>query len=205
MNATAKAAPAKQVVVLTNEQIDVIAKKYSGQGGISDCYGFARDIAARVMSAHGQLLTEQLVQDAVNVADAEHNEFKEQAARNNGRDSDFAFGSVNSAERIAKGIRLLGHLDSADVVATMEHAALLCDNVGRTLTDAPARALFECAEKIRALKDNEDNLDREELIEQAARICDSSGHHWSGKPALIMFDCAESIRELKIVSDEGVD
>lgn len=35
-------------------------------------------------------------------------ELLELAAKNNGRDSDFAFGSVNSAERISAAIRARG-------------------------------------------------------------------------------------------------
>lgn len=39
------------------------------------------------------------------ICEAERKEFQEQAALNNGRQSDMAFGSVNSAERIASAIR----------------------------------------------------------------------------------------------------
>lgn len=42
---------------------------------------------------------------AAAIADAERAEFMAQAGRNDGRESDMAFGSVNSAERIAAAIR----------------------------------------------------------------------------------------------------
>lgn len=41
-----------------------------------------------------------------NVCDNERSEFMAKAGENNGRESDFAFGSVNSAERIAAAIRM---------------------------------------------------------------------------------------------------
>ena len=42
---------------------------------------------------------------AAKKCDSERAEFSERAAQNNGRESDFAFGSVNSAERLAAAIR----------------------------------------------------------------------------------------------------
>lgn len=39
------------------------------------------------------------------VCDAERSAFMPESAKNNGRESDFAFGSVNSSERIASAIR----------------------------------------------------------------------------------------------------
>lgn len=51
------------------------------------------------------LLAQLIVQDCVEMCEDERNKFLELAAQNNGRESDFAFGSVNSAERIADAIR----------------------------------------------------------------------------------------------------
>lgn len=53
-----------------------------------------------------------------NVCDNERAKFMAKAGENNGRESDFAFGSVNSAERIAAAIRSrsnnpLNRLDAA--------------------------------------------------------------------------------------------
>jgi len=42
------------------------------------------------------------------VCESERVEYMEMSAKNNGRESDFAFGSVNSAERIAAAIRARG-------------------------------------------------------------------------------------------------
>lgn len=44
------------------------------------------------------------LRDAAGMCEKERLEFVEQSARNNGRQSDMAFGSVNSAERIMKEI-----------------------------------------------------------------------------------------------------
>ena len=46
----------------------------------------------------------QALEEAKQIADSERTAFMEQASRNNGRESDFAFGSVNAAERIATAI-----------------------------------------------------------------------------------------------------
>jgi hypothetical protein len=45
------------------------------------------------------------LEEAAAISDAERAEFAEQAARTDGRHSDMAFGSVNSAERISDRIR----------------------------------------------------------------------------------------------------
>jgi hypothetical protein len=49
----------------------------------------------------------QALEEAARVCDAEITEFSEQAARNDGRNSDMAFGSISSAERITTCIRAL--------------------------------------------------------------------------------------------------
>lgn len=184
--------PLQDQALISIEQIDLIAKKYAGMGSVEDYRSFAQAIAARVASQQQVSTTAKVISAAVAVADAEYKEFQEQAGMNNGRQSDFAFGSVNSAERIGGRIQKLA---ASLNVAPLEQAALICDNAARLLTEAPATALFECAERIRDLSAMDDMLEQE-LLENAARICDSSGHHWSGKPALIMFECAEAIRDL---------
>ncbi|HDR9199624.1 TPA: hypothetical protein QDB48_000909 [Burkholderia vietnamiensis] len=50
---------------------------------------------------------EAIIEECAKVCDKERVTFSEQAARNDGRNSDFAFGSVNSAERLAERIRAL--------------------------------------------------------------------------------------------------
>lgn len=50
---------------------------------------------------------EQGLREAKEVCEAERQEFLEQSARNDGRQSDMAFGSVNSSERIAAAIEQL--------------------------------------------------------------------------------------------------
>lgn len=189
---TTAAQPVQDQFLLTIEQIDLIAKKYAGMGGVEDYRSFAQEIAARATAAHQAVITAKVIAAAVAVADNEYEQYLPQAGMNNGRDSDFAFGSVNSAERIGGRIRKIG---DGFGVSLVEKAALICDSAAKLLVDAPATAIFECAERIRELK-LVDDLNESELIEQAARICDSSGHHWSGKPALIMFECAEAIRAL---------
>ena len=52
-----------------------------------------------------QAARDQALEEAATVADAERAEYMSKAGDNNGRESDFAFGSVNSAERIAAAIR----------------------------------------------------------------------------------------------------
>jgi hypothetical protein len=55
---------------------------------------------------YGKACARAAMERAAQIADAERAEFMPQAANNNGsRESDFAFGSVNSAERIAAAIR----------------------------------------------------------------------------------------------------
>lgn len=192
---------------LTNEQIDLIAKKYAGMGGVEDYRSFARDIVERMLSDVIDSVRTEALRAAARVADAEHNEFREAAARNNGRESDFAFGSVNSAERIGKAIRQLNDVP-VDSDTILEKAALICDRTGRRLVDAPATALFECAENIRKLKSgsHEKVVATKDAIEAAANIVDSAGHHWSGRPALIMFDCATEIRGMERTGvEEGAE
>lgn len=46
-----------------------------------------------------------IIQECLAQCTAEHDQFLEVAAKNNGRESDFAFGSVNSAERIKEAIK----------------------------------------------------------------------------------------------------
>lgn len=62
---------------------------------------------------------DKTLEDAATVADAERAEFMSKAGANNGRESDFAFGSVNSAERIAASIRAL---KGAAITASKEKA-----------------------------------------------------------------------------------
>jgi hypothetical protein len=63
----------------------------------------------RYAHAYGDARAEHARRSALEAAatlcDAERAEFMEQAGKNNGRQSDMAFGSVNSAERIAAAIR----------------------------------------------------------------------------------------------------
>ena len=61
---------------------------------------------AEAIREYGNACARAAMERAAQIADAERAEFMPQAANNNGsRESDFAFGSVNSAERIAAAIR----------------------------------------------------------------------------------------------------
>ena len=55
--------------------------------------------------AMAEELVRTVLEQAVRLCEAERAEHMEQAGRNDGRQSDMAFGSVNSAERIAEAIR----------------------------------------------------------------------------------------------------
>lgn len=48
---------------------------------------------------------ELIIQDCLEKCRAEREEFIKLSSKNNGRESDFAFGSVNSSERIAAAIK----------------------------------------------------------------------------------------------------
>lgn len=68
-------------------------------------------VDALVLLKDAQAVEDERVREALERAaklcDAERAEFMEQAGLNNGRQSDMAFGSVNSAERLAGAIRAL--------------------------------------------------------------------------------------------------
>lgn len=53
----------------------------------------------------GELLVKLVVEECIKLCEAEREQYLELSAQNNGRQSDFAFGSVNSAEHIALSLR----------------------------------------------------------------------------------------------------
>jgi hypothetical protein len=62
-------------------------------------------IPADISAQNAEAIRNQAYAKCIEIADAERAEFISKAGDNNGRESDFAFGSVNSAERIAAAIR----------------------------------------------------------------------------------------------------
>lgn len=84
-----------QVAHETGERVGRWTRRWSDMGPAQ------RDEWERIAQAVAAAVREQAAQ----LADAERAEFLEQAAMNNSRQSDMAFGSVCSSERIAAAIR----------------------------------------------------------------------------------------------------
>lgn len=88
----------KNMVVAKQPEIDAKTAETRMDSGF--------DGGGQVARSAGDAVQEAL-ERAAKLADAERAEFIAKAGDNNGRESDFAFGSVNSAERIAAAIRKL--------------------------------------------------------------------------------------------------
>lgn len=73
--------------------------------------------APRFIEVSNEAVRNAALEEAAKLADKERAEFVAQAGMNNGRESDFAFGSVNSAERIAAAIRSLATTTSTSAPA----------------------------------------------------------------------------------------
>ncbi|CAG9225667.1 hypothetical protein [Burkholderia vietnamiensis] len=90
---------------------------------------------------------EAIIEECAKVCDKERVTFSEQAARNDGRNSDFAFGSVNSAERLAERIRALKAAPFHSPCDTLiEEIAEMVDHMGE------GRRLEEYVGAIREMK-----------------------------------------------------
>ena len=76
-------------------------EEYWTEDGRNLCKSPLDSVEARMHKRTWDAATER----AAKAADTEREQFVELAAQNSGRESDFAFGSMNSAERIATAIR----------------------------------------------------------------------------------------------------
>lgn len=95
-----EAAGSANKAVLTDEQIkDIVSKLFADETVSDEDLLVARAIEATVR--------DKTLEDAAQIAVRERDEYRWQAAQNDGRESDMAFGSINSAERIEEAIRAL--------------------------------------------------------------------------------------------------
>lgn len=74
-------------------------------GAVFDALAMGRHDGVLFTPAELERFAQSVARECAEICDAERAEFQEQAAQNNGRKSDMAFGSLNSSERIMVAIR----------------------------------------------------------------------------------------------------